>query len=521
MNPKASPDTDAAARGIPPFSAPDYKLLRNHVVSMRAGRLHKGPTGSPADPDKFLTNEADLAALLKSVKSHIDAEPRSKDKPARIMLHAHGGLVSTEGGLDYARTVIPWWLKNGVYPIFFVWESGLWNTLGELIDRWWDPSRELYLDEAFDPALEMLLRNFAGRDMWTEMKARAEAASTRGGAGVLDGAGDGAAALFADGLGSILSPLEKGTVAVHAVGHSAGSVFLGHFLEAAKEGGIRTFDSVSLLAPAMRVGLFKETFVEAMKAGQVKNLSMFTMTKEAEHDDTCMVAYRKSLLYLVSRAFEAERGAAILGLQETVHADPQLNALFAAQGPASVVWSPTPRGAHGRARPSRTATSTTMRRRWRAWRRASSGTGRRAFRPMRSGGWRRSRRWRALAAQPRRRSSGRGAGPTRKALCIGIDDYPSSPLTGCVADANRWAKAFTALEFDEVTVLTDEEASTRGILMHLTELVANAVAGDVVAVQFSGHGTDMPDLDLDELVEQDRHRREIRHSSPTAPRSVR
>lgn len=488
-----SPDSVSTARGVPPFSKEDYALLRRHVVSMRNGQLHKGPTGDPDDPNRFQTNKANLDALLKTVKGHIDAERRAKDGPARIMLHAHGGLVTTASGLDYARAVIPWWLANGVYPIFFVWESGLWNTISDLLARWWDPSRELYPEELLDPTWEMLFRNCGGRAMWTEMKADARGAS--------DDDHDGGAALFAAGLGSLLAPLKDGEAAVHAVGHSAGSVFLGHLLEMAKKNGVTSFESIALLAPAMRVDLFKSTFVEAMKTGQVKNLSMFTMTRKAEHKDT-VGPYQKSLLYLVSRAFEAERGAAILGLQEVVLGDPQLRSLFGednSHAPATVVWAPTlagsPRPSDAEAHGDFDNDQSTMQSV------AEDIIGRKPtdFPADRTRG-------RSVEPRPAGGSSGEGGpqrrgaqGSTKKALCIGIDDYPSAPLTGCVADARLWAEKFTALGFD-VTVLINEQATTGEILRHLTELVAQAHTGDVVAFQYSGHGTEMPDLDHDEQI---------------------
>lgn len=90
-------------------------------------------------------------------------------------------------------------------------------------------------------------------------------------------------------------------------------------------------------------------------------------------------------------------------------------------------------------------------------------------------------------------------GAARRALCIGVDAYPDEGdrLAGCVADARAWAEALRAADF-EVTELTDATATRDAILRGILELVSSAAPGDVLAVQYSGHGTFVPDLDADE-----------------------
>jgi len=45
----------------------------------------------------------------------------------------------------------------------------------------------------------------------------------------------------------------------------------------------------------------------------------------------------------------------------------------------------------------------------------------------------------------------------RCALCIGIDQYATAPLAGCVADARAWAQSLKALGFEDQTILLDRE----------------------------------------------------------------
>ena len=98
----------------------------------------------------------------------------------------------------------------------------------------------------------------------------------------------------------------------------------------------------------------------------------------------------------------------------------------------------------------------------------------------------------------------RPAGPSatrRRALCIGIDDYPTARLFGCVNDARLWRKTFEDLRFDSVGLLTNEQASYAGILAALEQMVTSANPGDALVVQFAGHGTQVEDLDGDEAAQ--------------------
>jgi len=88
--------------------------------------------------------------------------------------------------------------------------------------------------------------------------------------------------------------------------------------------------------------------------------------------------------------------------------------------------------------------------------------------------------------------------PRRRALCVGIDDYPPpNALAGCRADAESWSKTLADLNF-AVTELLDADATYQAILGALRDMVSNARNGDVLVFQYSGHGTEVPDLDGDE-----------------------
>jgi hypothetical protein len=83
------------------------------------------------------------------------------------------------------------------------------------------------------------------------------------------------------------------------------------------------------------------------------------------------------------------------------------------------------------------------------------------------------------------------------ALCIGIDAYPSAPLAGCVRDAEAWSAELRRQNFS-VSTLLNGEATRDGIIGALSSMVDSASSGDVLVLQYSGHGTQVEDLDGDE-----------------------
>ena len=87
----------------------------------------------------------------------------------------------------------------------------------------------------------------------------------------------------------------------------------------------------------------------------------------------------------------------------------------------------------------------------------------------------------------------------KRALCIGINDYPGtgSDLSGCVNDANDWAAAFAKRGFS-VATLFDRKATGAGIRTAIRRLLDASKRRDSMIIQFSGHGSFVPDEDGDE-----------------------
>lgn len=87
----------------------------------------------------------------------------------------------------------------------------------------------------------------------------------------------------------------------------------------------------------------------------------------------------------------------------------------------------------------------------------------------------------------------------KKALCIGINDYPGTgmDLAGCVNDAQDWAAVLAARGFS-VQKLLDAQATKAAMVDAMGGLIGKAAAGDSLVITYSGHGTYAPDTSGDE-----------------------
>jgi uncharacterized caspase-like protein len=88
----------------------------------------------------------------------------------------------------------------------------------------------------------------------------------------------------------------------------------------------------------------------------------------------------------------------------------------------------------------------------------------------------------------------------KKALCIGINNYPGTDmdLRGCVNDAEDWAATLAARGF-AVQKLIDAQATKAAMVSAIGALLKGGSSGDSLVVTFSGHGTYAPDKNGDEV----------------------
>ena len=503
----APPETTRAARGdkLPPEL---IRSLRPHVINLNLGRL--STTG------QFQTRPADVDAIFEE---HLHEWARGRDgQKLPIVFYAHGGLTSEQAGLLTADEQVKWWLENGAYPIHFVWETGLLETLGQLLN----PNRQRAIDFAAptDFALETLARGIGGVKIWAGMKVSAERAADA----------EGGARYTARKLKEFCEKPEfRDRIELHAVGHSAGSIFHAHFIPVALEENVPAFRSLHFLAPAVRVDAFEQRLLDKIGPGKgVEHLSVFTMARDFELDDNCFTIYRKSLLYLIYYALEPERKTPILGLEESIRGNAKLKRFFDLDkrggGAAEVIWSDskaltghsaTTSRTHGGFNNDAPTMQSVAQRILGKEVTPFTGTEERGLSlleslqaqepaltlllqpggaPLAPAGSQSPLSFSGGPAQP----PVSPGGGRKRALCIGIDRYPTAPLGGCANDAREWRRIFQQLGFEEPKLLIDGEATRNKILGELTELLRSSRAGDVVAFQFAGHGTQLRDLNGDE-----------------------
>lgn len=308
-----------------------FSDLRPHLVSVgNDGKLKPG--------GDYGTTEAELARIF------VEDIPRViKSWPTRrLLIYAHGGLVSEQAAVQRLSEYRPALLATQVYPLAFIWHSDFWTTLknilGDAVRRrrpegFLDGAKDFLLDR-IDDMLEPLARALTGRAQWKEMKENAVMASDPGGA----------AWLVARHLADLVKQFPD--LEINFIGHSAGSVFHGPLLRLVTQTHKLKVNTCTLWAPACTVPFFKSDYLPLIQSKAINRFAAFILTDKAENDDDCAKLYNRSLLYLVSNAFEDEAripgfrdGWPILGMQKFIGKDAVLSQLFS-DGQAELVLSP-------------------------------------------------------------------------------------------------------------------------------------------------------------------------------------
>lgn len=264
-----------------------FEDIRPHLISVgNDGKLQPG--GS------YGTSRSELDALFEGLKQSLKAWSAPK-----IMLYAHGGLVAEEDAVQRVAEFRPALMAREIYPLAFIWHSDFLSTLGNLLkeavkhrrnEGTLDSLKDFMLDR-LDDMLEPVARQLLGKLAWSEMKENALAASNKGCA----------AYLVADWLARLVE--EVPNLEIHLVGHSAGSIFLAPVLKLLKERNLAA-RTCTLWAPACTHEDYENYYAPALKNGALKALALYMLSDVVEQADNCASIYNKSLLYLVSHAFE-------------------------------------------------------------------------------------------------------------------------------------------------------------------------------------------------------------------------
>ena len=288
-------------------------VLRNRELAPFI--VNVGNNGQLSNRGEFRTTPDDVRAI---VDVHL-AEARKRWKPADgvvdVCIYAHGGLVGENRAADTAAAWVQLLYEARVFPIFMMWESDFLSTVmnrledallgipraagaGGGFERWWNRRLEQALARP-------------GSSLWGEMKQNAQAISAyRPDAPVEEQAG---------GLQlwhHFKHHADDHRVRMHFVGHSAGSIVTAYMIDRLVRLEGLQLESVSFMAPALRVDSFEQLVLPHLESGAVARFQQFHLTTQAEEDDPSCGPYRRSLLHLVSESFEGGATVPILGMQK-------------------------------------------------------------------------------------------------------------------------------------------------------------------------------------------------------------
>ncbi len=266
-----------------------------------------------------LVDTADVNDNLRKVVIELPSAAIQSGKK-HVLLYAHGGLNSEKAAIQRAMRMGPWFEANDIHPIFIVWRTSLRESLGQIgmdfinqFNKERDELRSKGIGDLFDKALQKIQNKFdkafeaaaekiVGKAVWSQMKQNASAAAT----------GNGGSRQIIKNLQE-LAQLHQG-FSLHFLGHSAGSILLGHMLDDLRDD--TKLETVGLYAPACTLDFAIKHYGKALNNGIIKggSLHIDNLSEKNERDDT-VGAYGKSLLYLVSRAFEDPRKMPLLGFE--------------------------------------------------------------------------------------------------------------------------------------------------------------------------------------------------------------
>ncbi len=280
-------------------AAPPAAQIRGQYLHIDDGRF---------DP------EGDYPSSAAQARENMAAASDAK----HVVLWAHGGLNSVKAAARRVGALTPVFEANDVYGLHYIWETGLWGELRDILFGKQDFARERaggprssWWDRQIEKAAWL-----PGRSLWREILSDAEMAFD---ASSSDGGARPAGSQTLDLLKGAL-PENGPRSRLHLVGHSAGGVWLAHLLRRWHDLRGPRIENLILFAPACTHELFLRLILPRLQDHTVERCRLFVLADEKERDDTVALIYRKSLLYLVANSFEKTRrelnglGVPLLGL---------------------------------------------------------------------------------------------------------------------------------------------------------------------------------------------------------------
>jgi len=264
--------------------------IAGHFVHIDDGKFH--------DEGKYWSDKNDVEMTTSKLLE--------SDNYDHLLLYCHGGLNSPLDSARRVKAMTPVFRENRIYNYHFMYDTGLLEELKDMLLRKKPAISDrtsFSLTDITDKLIEKSTGRI-GRALWTEMKKDAKIPFNTPNAGTY----------VVDHL--ISGVLEKG-MKLHIVGHSNGSVMAAYLINRLVS-NIEGMDikTLNLMAPACTYSLFKSKYAEHIANKCIKKTTIYNMSDKLERKDHVTHVYRKSLLYLVSNAYESDRNVSLLGMDK-------------------------------------------------------------------------------------------------------------------------------------------------------------------------------------------------------------
>jgi len=253
-----------------------------------------------------------------NIKKWLEERPTHK----RVAIYALGGFKDEKEYISKIRVMIPYFLENGIYPIFLTWQESYIKAIEESIDNKFKDIEVKTPDEveALNRAIENYARKISTRAIWSEIKEKSINANKKRIFGFKENSRipvSGALYILTDSLDRLKREI-KPDIEINAIAHSAGSQLVStNWLRELAKRGLK-LNSMHLLSPTVSIQDCNIYIKPAIDKGvlNMSDIYIYIMDRDVEMIDS-VGRYGKSILYLISRSLDHLHKTPLLGLQDS------------------------------------------------------------------------------------------------------------------------------------------------------------------------------------------------------------